>query len=239
VSWFSVAGDSQIGAAMNSHEKSGHEGACEVMDSACSRRSAFEPPCSASVALFIVSLIFLGVGAISVFYVTTRDRTGELLRFDERVKSFGHARSGQKAAAIFALTNESGQPIRILGADRFCATHGCLDVSNLPLDIPPNSTRDLVLVVDARRPGEFHGYLTLFSNCPGQPKTALTVTGTVIEKARDNSLDGGEAVERGNGRRPTTLIDDRVWPARAASLFLARVAGRCFRRLVRANVFPF
>jgi hypothetical protein len=178
-----MARDSRIAALVNSDRTAG--GASEDLDPPSHGVAGETSPGrflrSAVVTLFLVAIALFGVGFLSFFRATANNEKEGLLVVDSAVKSFGDALSGQRVVVAFSLTNQSRQPIRIVGATRVCGRHGCLDIDNLPVDIPPLSGRNIVASVETREPGEFNGEITLFSDGPGQPTMVLTVYGRVIE----------------------------------------------------------
>jgi hypothetical protein len=137
----------------------------------------------AATVLFLLGLMLIGVGVASLFHTTPDYHQEAVLLVDAPVKSFGDAPSGRRVAVTFTLINRSSRAIRVLGATTpFCGRHGCLAYNGLPLDIPPLSRRDLVVLAETREPGQFASELTLFSDAPGQPQALLTVNGRVLEK---------------------------------------------------------
>jgi hypothetical protein len=135
----------------------------------------------APVVLLLLALLLFGAGVASLFGTTARDQERGALSVDAPVKSFGDAPSGKRVALIFTLQNRSARPIRVVGAGLVCGLHGCLTTENLPLEVSPSSSRDLIVYVETGQPGHFAGELTIFSDSPGQLRTMLGVNGRVTE----------------------------------------------------------
>ena len=134
------------------------------------------------VALILLSLVLAGAGVVSLLFTNGQYHDVDVLFVDSPVKSFGNAPSGRRVAISFTLANRSSRAIRILGVTPYCGRHGCLSYDNLPLKIPPSSTRDLVVYAETREPGEFACNLMLFSDVPDQVQTVLGINGRVVEK---------------------------------------------------------
>jgi hypothetical protein len=80
----------------------------------------------------------------------------------------------------FPLENRTVRMIRVVGATGVCRAPGCLIARDLPVDVPPFSTRDILIELRASdRAGPFRLNMTVFTDCPGQTTMELTVYGEV------------------------------------------------------------
>jgi hypothetical protein len=149
-----------------------------------------------AVRSLLVLALLLGAGGVVSFLAAAYNQHGGRLVVDSAVKSFGEAPPRTSVKVTFALTNQSTRAVKIFGATPVCNLHGCLDLDNLPLDIPAKSRRDLAVLATMKEPGAFSGEFTLFSDHPDQPEVALTVSGRVVGVERLRSSDTGEKAER-------------------------------------------
>jgi hypothetical protein len=136
---------------------------------------------TARIFLFLLATLLIGIGSVSLFYCSADEKSGEDLVVDARVKSFGGAPPWKRVAVTFTLTNRSARSIRVVGMAPFCGRHGCLALDNLPLDVPPLSSRDFVVFVDTKEPGQLSSELKLFSDSPVQTQTVLRINGRIVE----------------------------------------------------------
>lgn len=139
----------------------------------------------ATTVFFLLGLVLCSAGVASLSHGTAQNHEEGGLLVEEAVKSFGEAPSKTRAAVTFALTNRSSRSIRIVGATPFCCLQGCLAIDQLPLDIPPSSKRDLVVIIETREPGDFLSEVTLFSRGMRQAETVLRINGRVVETAQN------------------------------------------------------
>jgi Protein of unknown function (DUF1573) len=104
------------------------------------------------------------------------------LSFRETSKSFGEAQVGTAIRVPFAVTNHSNHPFSIVGSSYTCFPGGCVWVDGLPLEVPPASTLEVPVVIQAKSPAEFHGEVTVITNDPGITHLVLRVEGVITPR---------------------------------------------------------
>jgi len=105
------------------------------------------------------------------------------IRFPSLECSAGTMSPRQSAVFPFPVQNCARHPVRILGAAGICRAPGCVSVTDLPLTIPPLSTRPIAIEVYAgEQEGPFHLETTLFTDCAGQSELCVGVSGCVKRK---------------------------------------------------------
>jgi hypothetical protein len=126
---------------------------------------------AAAAALFLLS------------FDGTADHASQSLRFPSLECSAGTMDPLQIAVFPFPVQNCTMHPVRVLGAAGICRAPGCVSVTDLPLTIPPLSTRPIAIEVYAgRQEGPFHLETTLFTDCAGQSEFGIGVSGCVKRK---------------------------------------------------------
>jgi hypothetical protein len=88
----------------------------------------------------------------------------------------------------YVLTNHSSSPIRLLGSPPSCGLQACLNVRGLPASIAPHGSLALTLDVETRKPCEFEGRKTIYTDCPGTPQIDLVIRGRIESEARPLSV---------------------------------------------------
>jgi hypothetical protein len=120
---------------------------------------------------------------LGIFALSTREPSGGLsgrLTIDATRKSFGDLPLGVSNAMMFNLTNHTSGQMKILGATSSCYPIACLNAEGLPLVIPPWCNRQMRVMVRTRdREGRFLGSVTIFTDCPENPKMDIEVSGDV------------------------------------------------------------
>jgi hypothetical protein len=113
----------------------------------------------------------------------TADHASQSIRFPSRECSAGTMSPLQTAVFPFPVQNCTRHPVRIVGAAGICRAPGCVSVRDLPLTIPPLSTRPITIEVYAHgEEGPFHLETTLFTDCAGQSELGVGVSGCVKRK---------------------------------------------------------
>lgn len=83
---------------------------------------------------------------------------------------------GKDATAAYSITNMTGSPLTLLGAETSC---GCAVVDDLPMIIPDGERRLVSLTVQTFEPGEIVGRLVLFTDDEAQARIHLRYAGSV------------------------------------------------------------
>jgi len=121
--------------------------------------------------------------AAALFLLALRETAGhasQSIRFPSPECSAGTMSPSQTALIPFSVQNCTTHPVRILGAAGVCRAPGCVSVTDLPLTIPPLSTRPITIEVYAgRQEGPFHLETTLFTDCVGQSELGVGVSGYI------------------------------------------------------------
>jgi hypothetical protein len=126
---------------------------------------------AAAAALFLLS------------FHETADHASQSIRFPVPECSAGTMSPLQSDVFPFLVQNCTIHSVRVLGAAGICRAPGCVSVKDLPLTIPPLSTRPLRIEVYAgRQEGPFHLETTLFTDCAGQSELGIGVSGCVKRK---------------------------------------------------------
>jgi len=111
------------------------------------------------------------------------DHASQSIRFPSLECSAGVMSPRQSAVFPFPVQNCTRHPVQIVGATGICRAPGCVSVRDLPLTIPPLSTRPITIEVYAGgQEGPFHLETTLFTDCAGQSELGVGVSGCVKRK---------------------------------------------------------
>lgn len=137
------------------------------------------------LAVIAVSLILgWGLRCFGSIGATFAVLSGERFVVDAQMKSFGTAIAGEERRLRFQVSNLAATPVRLLGAKSKCA---CVLVNNLPVTVPPNSSRRLdVRARTADKRGHFEEDIVIFTDSPERIKLRLRVTGLVHPRSRGN-----------------------------------------------------
>lgn len=88
--------------------------------------------------------------------------------------------SGSPVHIKFGLSNRAARAIRVIGASSGCTNFGCWTVEGLPLDIPVDETRTIVITILTRGQGRFSNPVTIYTDYDDGPSFVIWVEGRVI-----------------------------------------------------------
>lgn len=112
-----------------------------------------------------------------------RSLRGEFLETSPRVVDLGETILGERKTTHLQVTNHSETTVRVVGGSASC---GCMVYEDLPLEVPPRSTRSIrVSVLKNGGQGLYRDRLVLYTNHPAQPAFQAGVTGWLSAKPKD------------------------------------------------------
>lgn len=137
--------------------------------------------------LNVVSLVLAiaAVGLIATGILRATPRSAPKLDSDDLVvdattKSFGVASVKDCPTVAFTVTNRGDQPIQILGIRRECFRGACIEPGNMPLEIPPHASREVVVAIHPTSPADFSAETVLFTDRAIQPRGILKIEGRIV-----------------------------------------------------------
>jgi hypothetical protein len=118
----------------------------------------------------------------------------ELVQIAPQETSLGDIKARSVNLLRFTVSNRSSRTIRVLGVDSFCTTWGCIRPVGLPVTVPPQSNREVQLLLKAALAGdhEFNTDVNWYWDWPGEPTASVRIQGRVVEGRR-------EALKRAGG----------------------------------------
>lgn len=160
-----------------------------------SRRETPVPTSSALVFLAVNLALLAGAAWAMAAYGSVARAVayhlrGETLFLDSTEKSFGVIAPGGSTVVTFKMFNYGPTPIRVLGCRSACT---CLLVSDIPMTIPENGSRDLVTRVrtsakeGAPETTRLDAELVLFTSNANQSRVHIHVKGEVRGKPNSTS----------------------------------------------------
>lgn len=126
-----------------------------------------------------LAVVFCCLGLINLLANRPWDRVESGLTVDAPHKTFESLESGEIGIVVFNLSNQTRNPVTIVGATGICYSQACLLAQDLPVVIPPGSMGPVRVKVFARLVGEFSGGISLFTDCKNKAEFALQVSGSV------------------------------------------------------------
>lgn len=138
--------------------------------------------------LYIVSIASIAIVALS-FARDILIPMASALSVREGGQDFGVLEANQTRDLVFDVINRTKSEINLMGAERLCGKFGCLEPKGLPLAIPPNSERRVVVGLVAHAAGPFSQEVTLYTDSPDMPELVLKVRGHVELPEAIHQLD--------------------------------------------------
>ncbi len=104
---------------------------------------------------------------------------GERLLIDDRDRSFGDLPAGSTLTLHYAVTNLTGRPVRLLGAQPSCT---CTVVDVMPMTLAASETRSIPVTIDTSEGGKetLAGTVDVFTDDPQFRTFRLAFAGRIV-----------------------------------------------------------
>jgi hypothetical protein len=132
------------------------------------------------VTVMLALATLVGIGACLAQWAGVG--TAGPLMVDPREHRLRATHFSQEFNLGFLLSNETGRPVRIVGASESCGPEGCATVNGLPVLVPPDTRLRLRVTFHAGLPGASVKEIPVYTDNPAQPVITLRVRCTVDQE---------------------------------------------------------
>lgn len=133
-------------------------------------------------ACFLVA----GLGAFLLSVAAERAASGGALQVEAPVRDLGELVPQDEVQVAFSVTNQSGNPIKLLGVSGFCVSWGCVYATDFPIRLAAHASTTFKLRLRPKSDQSSDGFVAdvvLFSDAPGCERTPLRIKGRVLHAA--------------------------------------------------------
>jgi len=144
----------------------------------------------ASMLCSTLAVVFLACAGASLLGTTHVGDAPGAFRTQVEAASFGSKVSGGGLRVPVSVINQTGGPVRIVGATSICGASGCLSMADvLPRELAPGKN---VIEVDVRtgQVGDYDQSITLYTDWEARPRLIVRVTGQIIAESGLPAMTG-------------------------------------------------
>ncbi len=130
------------------------------------------------------AFLFLGMTLLVWAAFAAAAHDGLPIRVENPVVNLGDVTPGRHYPATFSLYNSGKITVHVLGGSSQCSDTGCGDYpENLPLEIPPGETREVITQFHGANPGVIRYTFEIYTDAAGQTEIPVTIRGTTLPMA--------------------------------------------------------
>jgi hypothetical protein len=112
---------------------------------------------------------------------STRAEPATQLSFVPADQELGPVLVGElRKVAFRAINRDDSRPARLLGVEQHCDRQGCIFWRGGATTIPPGGEAIVEVEWKGMEPGRLVQHFPVYTDCPGQTKVRLTISGDVI-----------------------------------------------------------